>query len=782
MRPRGRVRARLILSVGVLCALVVCLLLLVPLDGTSVNAAKDSSVSAASSKSSKQSGKSATSASVGVNNDAVTPTDAEARAIRERAARRDKLIAEKKKKKQMEKEKAQEIEKQKQAEKQKEREAAERRLQEEKKRQEEKKVKEKQKQAAAERSRKEKEKEESKKSATAKKDKQKKHEPSSKQKNQSEQQNQADARRDGELKKLDEARLKRRQASLERARRRNAAHAKKRIERMKKTKTILARRKAIEDAQRKRRKEAEKPEIIARGKEKVKWFHRQIASRRKKQVKVAGSRMKKPAPPVIDISYDAFMKYVHGTPRPYWLFVVFTALGRDYQCSLCRSLQPHIDELAEIWTEQYEKDQKELEESIKKTGIDPRAKNASDFKTLQAYDAYKRSFMPVFFITVDVSRNREVFNALNMQTAPTIIVMNPTAAASPLYPLKDLLTHLPSKNKFALMKTDVSAVDLNEFLNKATSRSLSLSKTTEPGLKGFIQLLTNAFNLMDPVRFLLLCVGAAMLGLLAILAAFQYAWRMWQRHTERKARAAGVVAREVSPAQLLPLRVYSQYSAELLQTSLGTPSMTRSFTGVAPASSSVKPRSLGLFRGWFIVLACIIYLFGVSGCMYTILRGGGSGLDGRLLNTLRKDGLYGIWRQVSGGDGGGHHDQTAVEGLFMGMMQLILASFIIGLNRFSFTYTTVASDAHLQARAWKDRLMGWLRWLVTGVLVPLIWLILLLLAWRMVSVVYTRKNRGFNYGFCWSHLQPHHFRWFTYYWKKTRMFMPSNIRNMLPTF
>lgn len=546
------------------------------------------------------------------------------------------------------------------------------------------------------------------------------------------------------------AAAQRKRLSAEKARRRASELLKKRRDRAARRAERLKSRQQTEDVRRRRRLESTKPEIVARGVEKLKWFERQVTARS----------------PMVDISYSNLKKYVHATPRPYWLFVSLTALGERYSCQICRTVAPEMKQLAQL----YREDQLQLDAS--RIGNSSFIMlNETDFANEREFDQYRRSMMPIFFVQADIDSNSELFRQLNLQTAPTLFVMSPTAAATPT-PIAQMLSSLPAKNRYQLMRNDISAADLNEFVQKVTGRSVSLTKPREPGLQGIISLVSDLLNLMDPVRFLILCVAAAMICLLLVLWSAQRAWRAFRRFQSKRSRQVGVVTRDLTPAELAPLRIYSQYSSDLLSQSVGTPSLTRSCFGVVSPGAFQKPRSLGLFRWWFIVAAFIVFVFGISGGMFNILRGNSEfPLAALLRSPLTFDLMSHIHLDNS-------HDQSVLEGFALGVMQIMLATILIFLNRVAFTERVVRAEgaAPVTARERATRVAQWLRDCLYS---PLIWATLFFLTWRLILTIYSRKNGSYRFGFVWKHLQPAHFAVVGKYARAAIAMLPKGVAKVV---
>lgn len=97
---------------------------------------------------------------------------------------------------------------------------------------------------------------------------------------------------------------------------------------------------------------------------------------------------------------DSSFKKLTGTPRDYTAMVLLTAMDARYGCQLCREFQPEWDILARSWT-----------------------------------NGDKKGDSRVIFGTLDFADGRETFMSLGLQTAPVLLLFQPTtgphAVASP---------------------------------------------------------------------------------------------------------------------------------------------------------------------------------------------------------------------------------------------------------------------------------------------------------------------------------------------------------------
>ena len=80
---------------------------------------------------------------------------------------------------------------------------------------------------------------------------------------------------------------------------------------------------------------------------------------------------------------------------------------------------------------------------------------------------------------------------------------------------------------------------------------------------------------------------------------------------------------------------------------------TRSTPGVASAAMMLKPRTLGLMRWWLLCAGCLVYLFGISGGMFNILRNNVHFPPDFWRQSWRQ--RLNVWKYINEGDS---HDQS----------------------------------------------------------------------------------------------------------------------------
>ena len=149
----------------------------------------------------------------------------------------------------------------------------------------------------------------------------------------------------------------------------------------------------------------EDPQQRADAEEKVEHLH-QLASK-------SSSR-------VITLDDAAYKRYVLEGNRPYYVLLTFTALGSGTQCAMCHEFQRSLAQVASQYHE--------------------------DHPTVQSYTA---TTPPIFFVNIDAAKNRDVFEAMKLSSAPISLLLLPRAASKPLK-LQTVLTSTPTRQKYPL--------------------------------------------------------------------------------------------------------------------------------------------------------------------------------------------------------------------------------------------------------------------------------------------------------------------------------------------
>ena len=123
---------------------------------------------------------------------------------------------------------------------------------------------------------------------------------------------------------------------------------------------------------------------------------------------------------VINLDDAAYKRYVLEGNRPYYVVLTFTALGAGTQCAMCHEFQRTLAMVAAQYHE--------------------------DHPSVGSYSAAQPA---VFFVNMDASRNRDVFDAMKLSTAPTSIILPPRSTSKPMK-LSTVLSATPGKARFGL--------------------------------------------------------------------------------------------------------------------------------------------------------------------------------------------------------------------------------------------------------------------------------------------------------------------------------------------
>lgn len=245
-------------------------------------------------------------------------------------------------------------------------------------------------------------------------------------------------RRSEAERKKKEKQAEKRSASLRAARQRNRQLAAARAQRAAneaKAKALAKQR--ADDLVAKKRK-ADTPEIRKRGHEKL----RALLSLSAK----SGTRI---------ISFDSsqYQTFVNEGPRPYWLFLSYTALSSAHSCYYCHMAHDALIPAAQAYYER----SKVLTSSV-----------LSSNSTADILD----SELPVFFANVDMARNAPLFKELNLQGAPNLFFAPPRLGTSTLKSL-DFVKNLPQRYRYQIQAT-MTPNSMLQFLNSITTAHVDL--------------------------------------------------------------------------------------------------------------------------------------------------------------------------------------------------------------------------------------------------------------------------------------------------------------------
>eukprot|EP00467_Chlorarachnion_reptans_P013325 CAMPEP_0114516842 /NCGR_PEP_ID=MMETSP0109-20121206/17555_1 /TAXON_ID=29199 /ORGANISM="Chlorarachnion reptans, Strain CCCM449" /LENGTH=423 /DNA_ID=CAMNT_0001697281 /DNA_START=121 /DNA_END=1392 /DNA_ORIENTATION=- len=170
---------------------------------------------------------------------------------------------------------------------------------------------------------------------------------------------------------------------------------------------------------RQKKKTAMDPKLKEAAEEKIAYLRRRIE----------GSYSK-----IISLVPDSYREYVNDGPRLHWSLVVFTARGSRYRCSICHVVHPHVVRLAQSMN-----------------------------YTLN---------QPTFVMEVDVQRNQEIFNEIELSHAPVFLMIPPTTSTRKPK-IKTLYKKLPDKYRLNA-HNNIGGEDLKKFLARHTKQEVEL--------------------------------------------------------------------------------------------------------------------------------------------------------------------------------------------------------------------------------------------------------------------------------------------------------------------
>lgn len=157
---------------------------------------------------------------------------------------------------------------------------------------------------------------------------------------------------------------------------------------------------------------------------------------------------------IVSLDSAGFKEYINNGPRPYHLLVSLTAIGPRTNCQVCHHVHAEMSALATA----YEKQRQSREARIASGEED----EDPDYK-------------PTFFVSIDVTHNREIFDALGLNTAPTVTVVPPKLTAG-TPEVGKFLNKLPSKYRFTSISFTTDANEIMAFVDKFTGDSVQVVK------------------------------------------------------------------------------------------------------------------------------------------------------------------------------------------------------------------------------------------------------------------------------------------------------------------
>ncbi|MCJ1296787.1 tumor suppressor candidate 3 [Xylographa carneopallida] len=228
-----------------------------------------------------------------------------------------------------------------------------------------------------------------------------------------------------------------------------------RAEREKRVKREQERLKKKHEEELKRQADNEDPRQREEAQEKVDYLHQLTAK--------TSSR-------VLSLDDAAYKKYVLEGNRPYYVLVTFTALSTGAQCPMCHDFQR-----AKAMTA---------------------AQYHDDHPTTASYTTQQP---PIFFVNIDAAKNRELFEAMRLNTAPTSVLLPPRLASKPLK-LATVVSGASGKQKFSLQQRN-HPHDVVLFVHKNTGQMITINYNAVNGEEVVIGVLAAACALFVLYRY-----------------------------------------------------------------------------------------------------------------------------------------------------------------------------------------------------------------------------------------------------------------------------------------
>ena len=227
-----------------------------------------------------------------------------------------------------------------------------------------------------------------------------------------------------------------------------------RVEREKKLRRETERLRKRKEEEVKRAADTEDPKARAAALEKVEHLHSLTA---------------KSSSHVINLDDAAYKAYILDGNRPYYVVLTFTALGAGTSCAMCHDFQRAMAQVAgQYW---------------------------DDHPTVESYGDKP----PIFFVNIDASKNREVFEQMKLSTAPSCIILPPRATAKPLKP-QTVLSATPGKQRFSLQAKN-HPHELVQFIHKNSQQMITINYNAVNGEEIVIGVLAAATALFVLYRY-----------------------------------------------------------------------------------------------------------------------------------------------------------------------------------------------------------------------------------------------------------------------------------------
>ena len=202
-----------------------------------------------------------------------------------------------------------------------------------------------------------------------------------------------------------------------------------RVEREKRVKREQERLRKKHEEELKRQADNEDPKQREEAQEKIDFLH-QLTDK-------SSSR-------VITLDDATYKKYVLEGNRPYYVLLTFTALSPGTQCPLCHDFQRSLSMTAQQYHD--------------------------DHPTTASYSS---SQPPIFFVNIDAAKNRDIFDQMKLNTAPTSIFLAPRLTNKPLK-LATVVSAAGGKQRYVLQQRN-HPHDIVTFVHKNTGQQITIN-------------------------------------------------------------------------------------------------------------------------------------------------------------------------------------------------------------------------------------------------------------------------------------------------------------------
>ena len=428
----------------------------------------------------------------------------------------------------------------------------------------------------------------------------------------------------------------------------------------------------------------------------------------------------------IRVKASQFSELIATSPRPYWVLLSLTALSPSYDCKICTVTHRAFSDLAPtvhthsltLTNSSSPSPSPSSSPSSSSPTTHPTPYNTllsfnattppSERERLQReHDEQAKRSLPIFIVEADIDQNREAFNALQLSSAPTLVLLPPSFSPRPPV-LSSLLTSLASRYRYIPQSLDLTPTHFIDFINTHVEPKVAQS-TSAAGL-GWTDMLTARLRAFNPVilgYFSVIAVGV-LLFLLGV------GWRAY------RAKGEGGVAGVQEPFNLmaffLPQHTVTTYSV------------------TASSIAALNFYQLGslLPRLPLILSALTFYLFCVSGGMFTVIKESDAGYEWTAAGGVR----YKDW--ISGQ----YMDQTVAESTVLAGLYASLCALLVLLNSRTFY-------VRREGEGWT--VWGVLAWLWSWAVSPVGVLCCIALVYLQLINVYSKKN-SYHWGMNWRWL------------------------------